>query len=833
MDSAMQAQYSALRAYLPKDLMSAASTSPQRQSAREKLTRLTKQQFQELSTDVFDEMKRRQLDAAEVPFLPVRDDFHPKRNQARQKLATLPASRFRDLASDVLFEIERRFPWVSRDAALGGMSAGVSAGLSAGGYGYGSQGAGGSMLGADYGANRSLLGDGTGALYRQDQNLSAVSPLANGKDQLDFASLDNLMAGLDGGRPSQAIGSPSGYSAPSAAVSAAVGASGGRTNEVARVRQEYELRIQRVTEDVGKMRADYERRIQDYELKMAEADRRTQAVAQESARLKGEYEAKMVNIAQEARTLRTDYEAKIDLMQRQLDALNANLNETTRRHNDNLNQLTETTRRYNENAAQQAELVRRFNDAVSQLNASKMEMDKARKEFAMMQEELRLATRKNDEIIAARDGDLLTIQRLADDTQLEEARARATAAAAAAAAAATAQMTVQAIPPPPNPAFVPGAAQSLELDPVIAVSSDAVVAQSRLAAYRTSSQDLVKASQGDQPTMVLVAMKSVVIACKTITEDVEAAEASPSVSDHERAVLANAKGLLSNALSGLMSVAKAHAAGTSWGPDALVSATNALTSAVNDLVRAAGNQRPEPELAQSAGPQYPAPSVSPQPPPSRSPQPAPSSYPPPTTDQTLAAPSGYSPPPATSAAPAAYEPPEVVERRPPSSTSARGPPPVQADVVPTPPSQYQEPSPAEPPAASGAEEIVELDELKIYLEKQTDQIVKAIQQLLYAMRQSTTYGQDFRDTVSGITNIVDELVDTTQSAFTQPSASHLRSQGEEILKSLRTSNDKLQELGDSIVNTPQTQAKSVKQKLASASYEVAKQVKELINLLPE
>ncbi|KAL7418827.1 component of the polarisome [Cryptotrichosporon argae] len=86
-----------------------------RASAREKLTRLTKLQFQELSTDVYDELMRRigaesgSLNGA-LPFLPVRDDFHPKRNQARQKLATLPKNRFKDLASDVFFELRRRYP---------------------------------------------------------------------------------------------------------------------------------------------------------------------------------------------------------------------------------------------------------------------------------------------------------------------------------------------------------------------------------------------------------------------------------------------------------------------------------------------------------------------------------------------------------------------------------------------------------------------------------------------------------------------------------------------------------------------------------------------------
>ncbi|KAG8760943.1 component of the polarisome [Serendipita sp. 396] len=80
-----------------------------RSSAREKLTRLTKQQFQELSTDVYDELIRRNA-KSETPHLPNREDFHPKRNQARQKLSTLPKPRFKDLASDVYFELGRRYP---------------------------------------------------------------------------------------------------------------------------------------------------------------------------------------------------------------------------------------------------------------------------------------------------------------------------------------------------------------------------------------------------------------------------------------------------------------------------------------------------------------------------------------------------------------------------------------------------------------------------------------------------------------------------------------------------------------------------------------------------
>lgn len=95
-----------LASYLAKEPANSRST------ARQKLTRLTKQQFQELSTDVYDELVRRKNNTSdnEVPFLPVREDFHPKRNQARQKLATLPTSRFKDLSSDVYYELARRYP---------------------------------------------------------------------------------------------------------------------------------------------------------------------------------------------------------------------------------------------------------------------------------------------------------------------------------------------------------------------------------------------------------------------------------------------------------------------------------------------------------------------------------------------------------------------------------------------------------------------------------------------------------------------------------------------------------------------------------------------------
>jgi hypothetical protein len=129
-----------IRVFKPVEASNSPASSLVRRNAREKLTRLTRQQFQELSTDVYDELMRRIEDsdggqpgqrafarrsssrrtestwvALAEPFLAVRPDFHPKRNQARQKLATLPLLRFRDLASDVYFELDRRYPEFADD----------------------------------------------------------------------------------------------------------------------------------------------------------------------------------------------------------------------------------------------------------------------------------------------------------------------------------------------------------------------------------------------------------------------------------------------------------------------------------------------------------------------------------------------------------------------------------------------------------------------------------------------------------------------------------------------------------------------------------------------
>ena len=117
MEDVLAQHYIELKAFLDETLREEKSSGkPNR--ARDKLLRLSAVQFQELSTDVYDELLRRKSYERLPPherekrpgFLLPKENFHPKRNQARQKLSTLPLARFTALATDVFFELERRFP---------------------------------------------------------------------------------------------------------------------------------------------------------------------------------------------------------------------------------------------------------------------------------------------------------------------------------------------------------------------------------------------------------------------------------------------------------------------------------------------------------------------------------------------------------------------------------------------------------------------------------------------------------------------------------------------------------------------------------------------------
>lgn len=105
----------------------------------------------------------------------------------------------------------------------------------------------------------------------------------------------------------------------------------------------------------------------------------------------------------------------------------------------------------------------------------------------------------------------------------------------------------------------------------------------RLAAYYDSIDGLSSSVRGGQSTAVLVAMKAVLLSCKSITEESEAIEHADILNDSDKVRLHSGKEALSSSLAHLLEIAKDHASGGK-SLDGLDDAIDRLTQSLNDLV---------------------------------------------------------------------------------------------------------------------------------------------------------------------------------------------------------------------------------------------------------
>jgi len=272
------------------------------------------------------------------------------------------------------------------------------------------------------------------------------------------------------------------------------------------------------------------------------------------------------------------------------------------------------------------------------------------------------------------------------------------------------------------------------LDDIRPELRNAVIHEDRVDTYEEAINNLLDAKESEKPTNVLVAMKAIVISCKTITEDIENFENTTNIRTDERDQLDNLKNYLSEVLTNLMSSAKSYATSQGKSPvpeleDSLLS----LTDSVVDLIRYTKDIKG---------------SISP----------------------------GR------------------------DNYKGRG--------------------------HSGAKTV---PELKDYIKDNTDKIVVSIQSLLYNLRESNSFDDEFLDIVNGITSIVDNIINESHDTLDSLSASDYKPDIENILLDLTNSNSKLDELGQKMISSPQS--KSTKQQIASASYDIANFVKNLINNL--
>ncbi|KAN0062694.1 component of the polarisome [Thecaphora frezii] len=572
---------------LPRLGLRTAVEQSARTSAREKLTRLSKQQFTELSTDVYDELMRRQNNAKNgnsTPFLAVRDEFHPKRNQARQKLATLPKNRFKDLASDVFFELERRFPELKEEfradaiarereraarerEELEALQRKESIGNPQGSTSDRLIPAKSTMVEEDIAVPYSKENVGGSRPGRSSHPDELDRPHSTSRDSVDSASgnggADNRST-MYSQASSVGTGFLNGYSQSSASPNPGRGSGFENGTSTALATQ--------------KMRSDYELRI---------AKLQQQVSSLESQHLDALPRARKAD----------ELTGRNQELERQLKDLQAELRETKERHEESIRDLREDSNRYRElhdlkhqelqsvreemQTLQRQAPTRGFDqDAQAELEATQKEfaeqatvVQELKEEVSSLLEELRQLSDRHDEVNADRESDAAIIKdlhsQIASYKRMYEA-----AKTELRTLKATSQLYVQ---PSKVEDFMPA-------------SDRGAIADVNLTAFQSSIDELLAAARSKTPSNVLLSMKTVVLATTLVTDDVAKYEQVPAnladLSHDELEQLQALKTKCSGTLNNLMTACRNHASSHGLSPVSLLdAAASHVSTTIVDLVK--------------------------------------------------------------------------------------------------------------------------------------------------------------------------------------------------------------------------------------------------------
>ncbi|KAF9942117.1 component of the polarisome [Modicella reniformis] len=752
--------YEALQKYLLAHILKEKhGVSEQRIAAREKLSRLLLNQLQDLSTDVYDELKRR-TDGAQVPFLAVRDEFHPKRNQARQKLATLPQNRFKDLASDVYVQLERQFPQLLEMYPLKALE--EKEFLSQPPPNAQSQQQERELTTpavqqsnvvpnvATFTIQDSSNTEEEDSYYRapgQQQGPPSPSVLEGG---LNYSSLDSLMADLSHAVGKDGLESTKGSATNS--LSAGNRGSDSKSNQGIndfyrsrgsesnatlnglgiksgvhsgdKMQQEYEIRIQALC-----------KRLQHLESEVGDSANRPEGsrlaqVERQLAKQTELYNEQIVKVTRmqvDYNKVLNDYHAQIetvDMVNQEVKALVMDSNDLRQRHLDVEEELQLA---YNK--------IKQLEDENNDLKADLEEALHNQKKT--MQEEPSSRVVVKESVANAPVPISPTSVNIIND-----------------------QMNTHGDDLHSNRESENNMKKDLDWNHdrqqarmSVLVNPGSVIHKGSLDTFRHAIDDLLQAGRSDSSSSVLLSMKSVVIACKAVTEDLEDYE-HEMVDDDSFAEL---KQELSSGLTQLMSAAKVHSNAFNEDEEeferTLLELENAAEAIVMDVVnipkRSGGNNNNVKNSGHGG-----------------------------------------------------------LENS--SHTMDRD----------------------------------HDDETLIYLEKETAVIVSTIQTLLTSLRSSSDT-QGISDASDNITKVVDQVIRQTRmtlatpEAIDVPQADELRSQGEMVLEDLENSLDLLIEVREQLEAEPElvqsssAEAKAVKQKMASASFDIAKYAKELVTLIED
>lgn len=552
-----------LRSHLAKE-----QTGP-RSNAREKLTRLSKQQFSELSTDVYDELMRRINNAkrnSAQPHLAVREEFHPKRNQARQKLATLPKTRFKDLSSDVFFELERRFPELKEQFRPEVVAREKEAAAQAEREAQQQAEKANDISAAAQESTSDVIIPAKSSLVEED----IAVPYKNGRPGHDTDEEDGRSA-----RESYDNRSTMYSQASSVGTGFFNGYAGSRATA-----SNASPNLDRGSHADGfpnvfgieKLKSDYEFRIATLQQRIQTLEAQNAELQEHTSRGDGQQQQRLQEAVAELDRLRGEHAGDLNRLEAQL-----------KRHRDDHDaksrELSDTTRHL-EDAQRELEDLRLGGGGAGgdyeRLQAEVADQEQIvqdlRAEVESLVHEVQQLSGRNEELVAEKDQDLVVIRDLNQQVQTFK-RKYDQAKTELRQYKATSQLYV---------------VQQPKAEELMLPSPNGVISDVNVTAFQTSIDELLSAARSTTPSNALIAMKSVVLATTLVTDDIAKFEQSSSnqLSPEDSDSLMQLKPKISTSLNNLMTACRNHASSHGMSPVSLLdAAASHVSMTVVELVK--------------------------------------------------------------------------------------------------------------------------------------------------------------------------------------------------------------------------------------------------------
>ncbi|CAJ0755182.1 22706_t:CDS:2, partial [Entrophospora sp. SA101] len=280
---------------------------------------------------------------------------------------------------------------------------------------------------------------------------------------------------------------------------------------------------------------------------------------------------------------------------------------------------------------------------------------------------------------------------------------------------------------------------------------DGVIDESKIASYQAAIDNLLRAGRSEDPANVLLAMKSIVISCKDITEEVELYEKhkGSSIKAENQEKLTQLKTKLSATLTNLMAAAKNHATGAGLSPVSLLdAAASHLTVAVVEVAKHL-------KLKQSLN--------------------------------------------------------DGIHQNHQDQNTGKD---KKINSI-----------------VNGRSRGIDTEDLKDFLERQTEAIVQAIQTLLASIRNGS-YGGEIIEKINTVITILLNVIAVCNDSFEENTGTPYRKRGSVLLKDLERCIDKMEEMKTLIEKDNEIVSdKGSKQRLAGVAFEIAKFTKELYGLV--